>query len=139
AGAVDVTLGRSLSLDEAIQVRDRWQEGKMTLAFAGWLVVFPQFMNPSPPVVGNLQFRRALLHAIDRQQMAETLMAGTVPAAHAFLSPSDPAYAAIESDIVRYDYDPRRAAELLEGLGFTRGADGGYRDTAGQRLGVEIR
>jgi peptide/nickel transport system substrate-binding protein len=138
AGAVDVTLGRSLSLDEALQVRDRWPDGKMDLAFAGWLVVFPQFMNPSPAAVANLQFRRALLHAIDRGQMAETLMGGTVPVAHTFLSPSDPAYGSIEPEIVRYDYDTRRAAELLEGMGFVRGADG-YRDAAGQRLAVEIR
>ena len=139
AGTVDVTLGRSLSLDEALPVRDRWPDGKMDLAFAGWLVVFPQFLNPSPAIVGNVQFRRALLHAIDRGQVAETLMSGPVPMAHTFLSPSDPAYGAIEPEVVRYEYDTRRAAELLDGLGYIRDGDGGYRDAARQRLAVEIR
>jgi ABC-type transport system substrate-binding protein len=40
---------------------------------------------------------------------------------------------------VRHPYDPRVAASLLEGLGYARGGDGGYRDAAGQRLAVEIR
>ena len=41
--------------------------------------------------------------------------------------------------IVRYDYDPRRAAQLIEGLGYSKGADGFYRDAAGQVLGIESR
>jgi ABC-type transport system substrate-binding protein len=43
------------------------------------------------------------------------------------------------SSIVRYDYDARRASQLLEELGYPRGTDGAHRDLAGQRLAVEIR
>lgn len=139
AGAVELTLGRNLSLDQAVQVRDQWRDGRMELLYSGWLVVFPQFINPNPSVIGDLRFRRALLHAIDRQQMADTLMLGLVPVAHTFLSPSDPQYRMIEPEIVKYDHDLRRSAELLNGLGYARGADGGFRDAAGHRLNVEIR
>src|SRR5205814_1171522 len=48
-------------------------------------------------------------------------------------------YAAIERSIVRYEFDPRRAAQLLDELGLGRGPDGMYRDNAGQRLAVEVR
>jgi len=34
--------------------------------------------------------------------------------------------------------DPRRAAQLMEGLGYTRGADGALRDAAGERPVIEI-
>jgi peptide/nickel transport system substrate-binding protein len=62
-----------------------------------------------------------------------------VPVAHTFVGPTEPVYRDIESAIVRYDYDPRRTAQLLEGLGYTRAADGDYRDAAGQPLLLEVR
>ena len=139
ANAVDLTLGRGLSLEQAIQTRDQWRDGKIDVSFTSWIVIYPQFINPSPAVVTNLQFRRALLHAIDRQQMAESLQAGLVSVAHTFLHPNEPEYRDVERSIVRYDYDLRQTAQLMEGLGYTRGADGGYRDAAGQRLSVELR
>jgi peptide/nickel transport system substrate-binding protein len=40
--------------------------------------------------------------------------------------------------IVKYEYDPRRAAQLLEELGYTRGTDGGLRDGTGSRLVVPL-
>src|SRR5207248_337694 len=38
----------------------------------------------------------------------------------------------------RYDYDPRQATRLIEEAGFSRAADGFYRDAVGQRLAVDI-
>jgi peptide/nickel transport system substrate-binding protein len=131
AGSVEVTIGRSLSLEQAIQVRDQWRDGRVD--------IYPQLLNPTPAVVADLSLRRALLHATDRQKMADELMAGYSAVAHVYMNPREPEYREIESRIVRYDYDPRRAAQLIEGLGFTRGADGFYRDGAGQRLSVEVR
>jgi peptide/nickel transport system substrate-binding protein len=139
AGAVDLTLGRGVSLEQALQIRDQWRDGGVDIAFTSWLVVYPQFLNPSPAVVGELAFRRALLHATDRQAMADTLQAGLVPVAHTFLHPNEPEYREVEQSIVRYDYDPRRASQLIEDLGFTRGTDGVFRDAANQRLALELR
>jgi peptide/nickel transport system substrate-binding protein len=53
--------------------------------------------------------------------------------------PNQPAYRDIEARLPRYDYDPRRTAQLVEGLGYTKGPDGFYRDAAGQPLSVELR
>ena len=39
----------------------------------------------------------------------------------------------IESAIVKYDYDPRKAMQLLAGLGYTKGSDGFLADGSGQR------
>src|SRR5439155_7924927 len=81
----------------------------------------------------------ALAHATDRQQLSDSLLGGVVPPAHSIISPSDPEYAAIEPSIVRYAYDPRRAAQMIEALGYSRGPDGILLDPTGQRLAVEIR
>jgi ABC-type transport system substrate-binding protein len=38
-----------------------------------------------------------------------------------------------------YEHNPRRAAQLLEELGYARGPDGAFRDAANQSLSVEMR
>lgn len=136
---VDVTLGRNLSLDQALQVREQWRNGRITISFVGRVAIVPQFLNPSPPVVANLQFRRGLLHAIDRQEMADSLQAGLSSVAESYMNPNQPEYREAEAALPRYPYDPRRAARLIEGLGYVRGPDGAYRDPAGERLAVELR
>src|SRR5439155_24788116 len=66
SGAVDMTLGRGISLEQALQARDQWRDGKAEFKSLDILVeLYPQFLNPTPAVVANAQFRRALLHAID--------------------------------------------------------------------------
>ena len=102
AGAVDLTLGRGISLEQAIGLQSQWRDGKIDIAFTSWIVIFPQFLNPSPAVVGEAPFRRALMHALDRQQMADSLQGGLVPVADTFLHPNDAEYRKVERDIVRY-------------------------------------
>jgi ABC-type transport system substrate-binding protein len=69
----------------------------------------------------------------------ETLQLGLTSVGHVWVSPKEPEYPFIEPAIVRYDYDPRRAAQMIEGLGYTRGSDGALRERGGQKLGVQIR
>lgn len=139
ADVVDVTLGRSVSLDQAIEVRDQWRNGRITISSVGRVAIVPQFLNPSPPVVADLQFRRGLLHAVDRQEMADSLQAGLSSVAESYMNPNQPEYREAEASLPRHPYDLRRAVQLVEGLGYVRGPDGGFRDGSGQRLGVEVR
>jgi peptide/nickel transport system substrate-binding protein len=106
---------------------------------AGWVVAYAQGIDPQPRIVLNPQFRRALLHAVDRQQLVDTLMDGLLPVAHSIFTPGTPEYEATESSIVRYAYDPRLASSMLTELGFTRGGDGMLRDANGQPLQMEVR
>jgi peptide/nickel transport system substrate-binding protein len=140
AGSVELSLGRGISLEQAMQVRESWREGRFENALKSWLVIYPQFIDPNPAVVTDLRFRRALLHAIDRQEIVDSLQFGLVPVAHSIMSPGQPQYREIEErSVVRYDYDPRRAVQLIESIGYVRAADGIYRDSAGQRLSLEFR
>jgi peptide/nickel transport system substrate-binding protein len=139
AGAIDFTMGRGISLEQATQIRDQWPDGRMDLRLNNWLVAFPQLLDPTPQVVTNLQFRRALLSGIDRQQMVDTLQFGLTPVGHTYLNPEDPAYAEVAPTVPRYDYDPRKSMQLIEELGYTRGGDGLYHDASNQPLAIEVR
>ncbi len=131
-------MGRGIALDQALQARDAWPDGQEIMAPNAWVVIFPQLLDPNPASVADVRFRRAVMYGLDRQQMVDTIESGVTDVAHAILNPKDPEYAAIKDDIVRYDYDPRQAARLIEEVGYSRGQDGFYRDATGQRLGVEI-
>lgn len=137
AGTVDLTIGRSLSLDSATKVGEQWRDGAVDPgALDGWIALYPQAINPNPPVMLDVRFRRALVHAIDRQQMGDALMLGFTSVAHSPVAPGQPEYSAIEGSVVRYEYDVRRATQLIEDLGFTKGPDGLFRDRANQTLTV---
>lgn len=78
AGTVALTLGRSVALQEALDVRERSPDTNVLLSFTTWAVMYPQFLHPNPPIIADVRFRRALLHAIDRQEMADTIQQGMV-------------------------------------------------------------
>lgn len=140
AGSVHLTLGRGISLDQGMQLQEQWTDGRLELsAVTSGLTLFPQLLNPSPAVLGDARMRKALMHAIDRQELVETLQAGVVPVAHSLFPPQEPEYKLTEPALVVYPYDPRRAAQIIEELGYSRGGDGGFRERGGQRLNVEIQ
>ena len=140
AGAVQLTLGRGLTPEQAITVRDQWKEGMVDAGLQNTTALFPQFVNPGTPLLTDIRFRRALLESLDRQQMVDTFMASLVPVANSLISPDDPEYESVQSSIVRYPYDPRQAMELLDGMGLAKGSDGYYVDpSTNGRVTVEVR
>jgi peptide/nickel transport system substrate-binding protein len=108
--------------------------GQLRLATNVW----PQFVNPRPAIIGDLRFRRALYAALDRQTMAETIEGGLAYVADGWLTPSVPEYAEVAQSFARYTYDPARARQEIQALGYSAGSDGIWRDSAGNPLGFEI-
>jgi len=139
SGAVDLHLGPGLSIEQGVETRNQWRDGRMEPAPANWLVIHPQLLGPTPAVVGNLQFRRAMLHAIDRQQLVDSLQFGLTSVAHSFLQPNQPQNREIEAQLPRYEFEPRRAEQMIGDLGYTKASDGFFRDAGGERLSVELR
>ncbi len=142
AGAVDMTLGRNLSGPQALEISNRWTDGRMYVNYDGanQIALYVQHINPNPPIVTDLTFKRAALHAIDRQAMVDALVTRQSEVAHSWLRPGQPAYREIEArNLVKYEYDPRRAIQMLETIGYTRGADRAMRDSSGRQLGYEVR
>jgi peptide/nickel transport system substrate-binding protein len=139
AGAVDLTTERSVSVEQGSTMREHWRDGGMLISLAGWTMMYPQLRAPTPAVLGDARFRRALVHAVDRQQLADTLMVGVVPVAHSIIAPDQAEHRFVEQSIATLEYDPRRATTMIEGLGYARGFDGVFWDPNGQRLSVEIR
>ncbi len=140
AGELDLTVdARALSFEEGRSLRDQWAGGRMELGLGGVVWAQAQFLNPNPAAVADVRFRRALLRAIDRQEMADTIQGGLASVAHAAIGPEQPEWRYVESSIVKYDYDPRRALQELEEIGLHRGPDGLIRNAADEHPTVEVR
>lgn len=144
AGAVEMTIGTTFAVEPALRLGEQWRDGRVETSAASAgnpMHVFPQFINPNPPVIGDLRFRRALYHAIDRQEIADTAMGGKGVLADGILwDASNPEWKDIERSVVRYPFDPRRSNQLIEEIGYRKRADGFFYDpTSDQRLTVELR
>ncbi|HEY3116047.1 MAG TPA: ABC transporter substrate-binding protein [Chloroflexota bacterium] len=140
AGEVQSVWGGRTDIEWAQEVADRWQEGHLETRFASMLQIYPQMIGSSPAVVSNsADFRRAMLYALDRRTMAEVLQPGQMALGDSFLAPTEPEWTYVESAIVKYEYDPRKALQLLDGAGYTKGGDGFLVDGSGQRLAFQIR
>jgi peptide/nickel transport system substrate-binding protein len=138
AGAIDVTADRAVSVDQGISVRDRWREGTVVPWVNGWMMLYPQLRAPNPPILLDARFRRALIHSANREELAETLTGGVGPIAHSIIAPDHAEYPFVEGSIVRYEYDPRAAVQILEGMGLARGGDGIFQAN-GQRISIQLR
>ncbi len=139
AGTVDLTLARSLGPEHGFTLQQQWREGHVGWDQIGsWFVMYPQHLNPNPAAIADVRFRRALLHATDRPELAETLIGDRSGVPWGLVHPLEPEYKEVESSVVRWEYDPRQAAQLIEGVGYVRGSDGFYQDSAGRRLQIEL-
>lgn len=85
----------------------------LSYSYLGW--------NQRNPLFQDRRVRQALTHAIDREEMVETLLEGNAVVAHAPVSPLSWAY---DDDVARFPYDPERARALLAEAGWRPGADG---------------
>jgi peptide/nickel transport system substrate-binding protein len=70
--------------------------------------------NLKDPILGSLEVRQAIAHAIDRKAIIEHLLGGLAVPATGVLSPLNWSY---ESDVKAYGYDPEEAKRLLDRAG----------------------
>ena len=84
AGSIQTLLGRGFTLDQGLQIRDMTKDVNVQLGgkLGSTLPIFTQFVNTQPPIVLNVDFRRALLMSIDREEMNDTLNYGLGQVSH---------------------------------------------------------
>jgi peptide/nickel transport system substrate-binding protein len=91
--------------------------------------------NTSRPPVDDVRVRRALLMAVDREQIAEGLFGDVGQPSY---SPLPPGLWEHSEDVKPIPYDPAGAAELLEEAGWRDSNGDGVRDRRGEPLRVEV-
>jgi peptide/nickel transport system substrate-binding protein len=145
ANEVDVTTRNALTIETGLVADQQWaQKGQGTVKFTSvnWSWLGP---SATSPIFGwnapnQNKIRQALLYAIDRKEMMATISHGKETAAPFPLSPAQPAYKmALDGGAVQYDYDPKKAAQLLDDSGWKVGPDGVRVNGKGDRFSVDFR
>ncbi|MFN2323470.1 MAG: ABC transporter substrate-binding protein [Trueperaceae bacterium] len=91
-----------------------------------WLI------NTRDEVLADVDVRRALAHAIDYDMVVEAILGDFGSPLHGFVTPESFGYLETE-----FEYAPELAADLLEGAGFERNADGMF-ERDGEVLGFDM-
>lgn len=71
------------------------------------------------PPFDDIRVRQAIHHAIDKEAIIADVLTGVADIAHTFITPL--AKGSAEDSVVRYEYDPERARELLAEAGYADG------------------
>lgn len=97
-------------------------------------VVFGLAFNNSRPVLKDVKVRQAILFAIDRQQIADTVFPTGTQAATSVLAHTTPDYTDLASDLA---FDAVKAKSLLDSAGWKPGSDG-IRAKGGKKLSLTV-
>lgn len=92
------------------------------------------WINNDDPILSDLNVRRALAHALEKEAITETVLGDIVDPQHAMFPSSHWAH---NPDVRVYAFDPEQAQQLLEDAGWTVGS-GGIREKDGEPLRLEI-
>jgi peptide/nickel transport system substrate-binding protein len=135
SGAIDMVAGElGLSLDQALAFEQR-HGGEFNILYRPGLVYEHIDLNLDNPILKDRRVRQALVHAIDRDAISETLFGGRQPVAHTSVNPLDWVHA---EDGPRHAYDPGKAAALLDEAGWGAMRGGIRHNAAGEPLRLEI-
>jgi peptide/nickel transport system substrate-binding protein len=82
-------------------------------------------MNQRNPPLSNLKVRKALLHAMNREEILQKAAYGFGVVSIGPLHQQSPAYKdLINHNVPKYEYSPTKANQLLDEAGYKRGSDG---------------
>lgn len=135
AGGIDMVAGElGFPLDQALGFAKR-HGGEFNIVYKPGLTYEHVDLNFDNPILADRRIRRALMYGMDRKAISDELFAGKDPVADSFVPPLDSVYTA---DVPHYVYDPAKAKALLEEAGWH--AEGGAirRDSAGNKLSLEL-
>ena len=97
------------------------------------------FLNLTKYPFNLLPVRQAISSAIDRSQLDQIGESGYEPAANPTgLLPFNTSYMAPQYANMTFSVDTAKAAQLLQGAGFTKGSDGIYADKNGKKLAFNL-
>ncbi|MFF3588880.1 ABC transporter substrate-binding protein [Streptomyces sp. NPDC002387] len=98
-------------------------------------VVFGLGLNNSRPALKDTRVRQAIVSAVDRQQIADTVFPTGTQAATSVLAQTTPDYTSLASDLTS---DAAKAKALLDLSGWKMGSDG-IRTKDGKKLSLTVK
>ncbi|HDJ84054.1 MAG TPA: ABC transporter substrate-binding protein, partial [Desulfurococcaceae archaeon] len=83
--------------------------------------------NLKDPITGNKLVRKAIAYALNKEFVVKTLMLGYAEAVYTYVHPAFEKW--VNFDVPKYEFDLKKAAELLDKAGFKDVDGDGWRET----------
>ncbi len=144
SGHGDIAVDDALQFQEATTLQHQWSAsdgGTIILSPTRLRYVQvqarPEYVNPKALL--DARVRKALLHAVDRQTLADIMLEGKGMVAETFVPPTLSFYPAVDAAVTKYPYDLRRTDQLMAEAGFPKAGDGFYASPGEGRFGLQVR
>lgn len=139
SSTIDLISTLGLALDQALAFEKKVKaEGlPYTVIYQPSAVYEHIDLNLENPILKDVKVRKALVHAINREDLVKALFEGKQnPALHS-VTPKDPWFTDDPNKIVVYRFSKREAEKLLDEAGWAMGQDG-YRYKDGKKLSFTL-
>jgi peptide/nickel transport system substrate-binding protein len=120
--------------DVSAEIISELEEAGLTIITAPYAWNAKLMINHQKEPLSSKQFRQALAYAINRTALVEITQRGYALAGSPGMMP--PTSSWYNPDTPQYEYDPTRAKQLLEGLGYE--LEDGYFTKGGEELELEL-
>jgi peptide/nickel transport system substrate-binding protein len=139
SGQIDAISTLGLSFDQAIAFDKKVKAESLpyTVLFQPSSVYEHIDLNLENPILKDVRVRKALIYAINREDLTTALFEGKQQAADHFISPVDPWYTKDSKYVTSYKYSKEEAGKLLDEAGWKLGADG-IRAKGTEKLSLSI-
>ncbi|RMG51494.1 MAG: ABC transporter substrate-binding protein [Acidobacteria bacterium] len=112
SGTVQLAFNTRLSPDF---VEEQRRSGALKVIIADGASIEYLVLNTTDPILSDRRVRQAIAYALDRRAIIESLFRGQAREAATILPPGHWAY---HPGVRHYDYNPRRAEQLLDAAGY---------------------
>jgi peptide/nickel transport system substrate-binding protein len=136
SGTIDMISTLGLAFDQAVAFEKRVKEENMpyNVLFDPSTTYEHIDLNLDNPILKDVRVRKALVYAINREELVKALFEGKQQAAIHDMAPIDPWFTKDPKKIVLYPYNRKSAARLLDEAGWTMGPDRYRYNKEGKKL-----
>lgn len=133
-----------ISFQQAVVLKRQWDSdggGAVTFIPGGARRTENQFVPAyaDPKAILDVRVRKAFAHAVDRQGLNDVIFDGLGILADTLIAPTVAYFPEVDRALTKYPYDVRRAEQLMNEAGITKGSDGYYVSATDGRLNFEIK
>lgn len=139
SGNVGMISSAGLTFDQALAFEKKVKVENLPYAvkFVPASIYSKIALNLDHPILGDLRVRKALVHGLNRAEMAKAFFEGRQQAALHFATPLDSWYTESPAELVIYEPNRRKAGKLLDEAGWKLGSNG-IRSKDGKSLALTI-
>jgi peptide/nickel transport system substrate-binding protein len=144
SGDADMAADGALLFDQSTVLRQQWGPQSTNQILLNptslrYIQVQARSAYVSPSALLDVRARRALLHAIDRSTLADTMLGDSSMVANTVPPPDVPYQAALKQVLTDFPFDLLQTERLMADLGYTKGPDGIFASPTSGRFAFEVR